>query len=118
MRDYRKYEIWGRAHELVKEVYRFTASFPDEEKYNLSSQLRRATISIPLNIVEGSARHSDREFTRFLFISAGSAAEVEYLIFLCYELQIIEQSSFIQFSDKVNHVKRMIYKLIQALQSK
>jgi four helix bundle protein len=82
MRDYRKYEIWHKAHELVVEVYRYTTSFPKEERYNLCNQLRRATISIPTNIVEGSARKSDRDFLRFLFISAGSAAETECLIYL------------------------------------
>ena len=78
MSDYRKLVVWEKAHKLVLEVYRVTMTFPKEELFGLTSQIRRASASIPANIAEGSGRGSDAEMARFLHIALGSASELEY----------------------------------------
>lgn len=80
MRDFRKLKVW---HQLALTIYRVTASFPRSEQFGLTSQLRRAATSIPINIAEGSKRLTGREFERFLNIAEASAAEVQYLLILC-----------------------------------
>lgn len=88
MRDYRKLEAFQRAHQLVLAVYRLTKAFPAEERFGLTSQLRRAAISITSNIVEGSARDSESEYRRFIEIAHASSWEVEYQIQLAVELEL------------------------------
>lgn len=83
---YRKLEVWQLADSLALGVYRTTKSFPKEEIYGITSQLRRAAISIPTNIVEGYARRGDRELARFVDIALGSLAETRYLLSFCAKL--------------------------------
>jgi hypothetical protein len=75
MRDFRQFEVWRKAEDLVLDVYRESAAFPVAEQYGLTSQLRRAVVSITANIAEGSGRGSDQDFARFLDIAMGSVAE-------------------------------------------
>ena len=77
MRSHEKLDVWKRSIDLVVSVYRLTENFPSEEKFGLTSQIRRASVSIPANIAEGAARESDKEFVRFLSIAQGSTSEVE-----------------------------------------
>ena len=78
MQDFRQLRVWQLAHELTLDVYRITKSFPKDEQYGLTSQLRRCSSSIAANIAEGCGRGSDSEFARFLQIAMGSACEFEY----------------------------------------
>ena len=80
--DHKDLEVWKKAMDLVEDIYTFTQSFPVEERYGLSSQMKRASISIPSNIAEGSARKGDKELIQFLNIAIGSVSELEtqYLI--------------------------------------
>jgi four helix bundle protein len=78
--------VWQRSHALVLNVYRLTTSFPPHEKYGLTSQLRRAVLSVPTNIAEGSKREANREYARFLNIAEGSLAETEYLLMVSRDL--------------------------------
>lgn len=80
MKDFRKLQIWEKSHVLVLSVYKQTKSFPKEELFGLTSQIRRAAASIPANIAEGCGRGSDAELARFAQISMGSASELEYHI--------------------------------------
>ena len=80
MRDPRELKVFKRADALVPEVYAVTAAFPAEERYNLTSQIRRAVVSIPTNLVEGCSRRSQADFARFVEIAYGSAMELEYLL--------------------------------------
>ena len=78
MRDFKTLTVWQKAHQLVLVVYKTTNGFPKDELYGLTSQLRRATVSIAANIAEGSGKNTDADFARFIQISIGSANEVDY----------------------------------------
>ncbi|GAH32299.1 unnamed protein product, partial [marine sediment metagenome] len=82
MKDFREMQVWNKGHKLALEIYKLTGGFPKEEIYGLSSQIRRAAVSIPTNIAEGCGRGSAKELKQFLKISMGSASEVEYQILL------------------------------------
>jgi four helix bundle protein len=98
-------------------VYRITQKFPEDERYGLVSQLRRAVASIPTNIAEGCGRNGEREFARFLSIAAGSASEVEYQLLLAHDLNYI-QDDFEQLHTSVTDVKKMLNSFIQKLNAK
>ena len=78
MQNFRNLKVWQKAHMLTLDVYKATKSFPREEMYGLTSQIRRASVSIAANIAEGTCRNGDADFGRFLQMAAGSASEVEY----------------------------------------
>ena len=82
MKDYRSLQVWQKSHELTLSVYEVTQSFPNDEKYGLTSQLRRSASSIPSNIAEGCGRGSDADFARCCQIAMGSACEVNYQLLL------------------------------------
>ncbi|HJR16956.1 MAG TPA: four helix bundle protein [Gemmatimonadales bacterium] len=82
MGDFKKLKVWQKAHELTIAVYKSTLKFPDQERYGLTSQLRRAAASIPANLAEGCGRGSDNELGRYVHISLGSANELEYHLLL------------------------------------
>ena len=87
MQDFRDLKVWQKAHNVVLAVYRASAEFPAAERFGLTSQLRRAAVSIPANIAEGCVRSSDADFARFLHISLGSASEVDYYLLLARDLK-------------------------------
>ena len=104
-RKYRKLQIWQDALELVEEVYRLTKQLPDNEKFGLVSQMRRCSVSVASNIAEGSARNSEKEFVRFLYISRGSLAELETQIEIATRLDYIEKNT------ASNDIERLFAKL-------
>mgnify|MGYP006340148163 FL=1 len=112
MRDYKKYDIWKLSHLLTLEVYKITESFPKEEIFGLTSQIRRASSSIGINIVEGCGRGSDEDFKRFLRNASGSAFEVEYILLLSKDLNYISEDKFLELSPKAEELKMKISKLI------
>ena len=115
MRDFKKYDIWKLGHSFTLEIYSLTKKFPKDERYGLTSQIRRASSSIPTNISEGCGRESDSEFNRFLTIALGSATESEYLIILSKELNYINLTSFEKLNSEINIIKQKIYSLKQKL---
>ena len=115
MRDFRKYKVWKKAHELALELYKL--NLPQEELYGLSSQIRRAGTSIPTNIAEGCGRGTDADFKRFLQISFGSTSEVEYLIILCRDLNYISIEQYETLHPKTEEVKKMLATLIVKLRN-
>ena len=117
MSDYKNLSVWTKAHELVLAVYKVTYDFPKDEIYGLTSQVRRAAVSIPANIAEGSGRGGDREFAQFLRISRGSATELEYHLRLAHDLGFLEASLYHQLNHDVTEIQRMISGLIQHLKS-
>ena len=90
MRDYKKYEVWQNAHQLTLFVYKEVIPlFPKSEQYELVSQIKRASYSIPMNIAEGCGRNSDADFARFLDIALGSVNETEYCLLLAKDLDYL-----------------------------
>jgi four helix bundle protein len=116
MQDYRNLKVWQKAHLLVLEIYQVTSRFPRSERFGLTAQLKRAAISVPSNIVEGSARDSAKEFLRFLRIAFGSCSEVEYQVFLAADLGYLSPRDYEKIYTQVGEVKRMLNGLIMAIQ--
>ena len=112
MRDYKKYDIWKLSHFLTLEIYKITEDFPKEEVFGLTSQIRRASSSIGINIVEGCGRGSDEDFKRFLRNASGSSFEVEYILLLSKDLNYISEEKFLELSPKTEELKMKISKLI------
>ena len=115
MRDYKKYTVWELDHEITLETYKLTKNFPNDENFGLTSQMRRASSSIPANIAEGCGRESDAEFKRFLIIAQSSASELEYFIILAKDLDYIMDKDFKIIHDKVNKVRRSLNNLINKI---
>ena len=117
MRAFRDLKVWRKGHELTLEVYKATRAFPRDELYGLTSQIRRASASIPANIAEGCVRGSGAEFRHFLQIAMGSASELEYHILLASELGFLGRSQFESLDRQVTEIKRMLTSFIQRLQA-
>ena len=115
MRNYKNYTVWQNAHQLTLLIYNLTKQFPKEELFGLTSQLRRATSSIPTNIAEGSGRESDADFRRFLIIAHGSATEVEYLFFLCFELNYFSNEEYLRLNEIIEILRKQLHTLIKKL---
>ncbi len=116
MRDYKKYDVWIKSHALVLVVYKEIApKFPKSEQFELTSQMKTAAYSVPMNIVEGCGRNTDRDFAHFLDISFGSAQELEYCFLLAKDLAFIEEKEFAVVSEKVNEIKAKLIKLIKSI---
>lgn len=112
-RKYQQLVVWQKAMDLVGEIYRLTKGFPDDEKFGLSSQLRRAAVSIPSNIAEGAGRGSDRDFCRFLYLARGSLTEVETQLLIAVRLNYCSTTE--QLNELVQQVFAMLTKLIKRL---
>jgi four helix bundle protein len=117
MRNFRNLLVWQKGHELTLAVYGVSASFPTKEAYSLTSQIRRAAISIPANIAEGSGRGSHADFARFAQIAIGSASEVEYLLILARDLGYVESEAHREFEERVTELKRMLTAFLKKLRS-
>ncbi|TVU87595.1 four helix bundle protein [Vreelandella titanicae] len=116
MRKHQELRVWQQAMDLVEHIYRVTAEFPDEEKYGLTSQLRRAAVSVPSNIAEGAARGSTKDFVRFLFIARGSLSEIETQLLIGQRLNYLQDvTSTIELIHKVSG---LLGGLIRNLQSR
>ena len=113
MKSHNDLKVYQEAMDLVIEIYSITNNFPDSERFGLISQIRRCSISIPSNIAEGAARESKKEFKRFLYISLGSASELETQIEISKSLNFIGDSKIIK--EKIYFIKRMLIRLIQTL---
>jgi four helix bundle protein len=113
MKSFRELQVWRKAHNMTMAVYEATRIFPSEERYGLTSQLRRSAASIPANIAEGCGRRSDGEMARFLQIARGSASEIEYYIFLARELRYLREDSFRQLTREADELQRMLTALIR-----
>ena len=113
--NFRKLSIWIKARKLAKEIYLLTDSFPDNEKFELTSQSRRAVISVSSNIAEGSGRKGKKEFIHFLHISIGSLCELESQILVAVDLNYINKENS-SLAD-IDEIRRMIYAFIKNLEN-
>src|SRR5713226_889329 len=116
MRDYTKIEAWRLADDLTVGVYERTRSFPKEEIYGLTSQLRRASYSVPANIVEGSSRESKRDYLHFLYIARGSLSETQYFIHLARRLGFLSDAEADKFHTQTKQTFGCLHGLIQAVE--
>ena len=113
MRDFRELQVWKKSHELTLLMYRATARFPMNERFELTNQIRRCASSIPANIAEGCGRRGNGELHRFLQIASGSGSELEYHILLARDLGYLEATEYEHLADKTVEVRRMLTSLIQ-----
>ena len=111
MQRYRDLEVWKRSHALVLRIYQLTKSFPDDERYGLTSQLRRAAVSVPANIAEGSKRRTSQDFARFLNNSEGSLSETDYLLLCSKDLGYMPDSVLDLIAAEIDEISRMLYRL-------
>ncbi|MBQ6164923.1 MAG: four helix bundle protein [Clostridia bacterium] len=118
MNSYKDLDVWKKSMDLVLDIYNITSEFPQDEKYGLSSQMKRAAVSIPSNIAEGQTRHSYKEFIHFLLIARGSCAELETQVLLCERLGLIEKENGEATTKAINEINRMINGLINNLNLK
>lgn len=117
MHQFKELKVWQKGRVLVKMIYKATDNFPKDELFGISSQMRRAAVSIPTNIAEGYGRNSDKELSRFLDIANGSAFELETLMILSLDLEFFTQDEFDNFDEKLNEIQKMIFGLRQSLKS-
>ena len=117
MQDFRNLKVWEKAHALTLDIYKASKSFPREEMYGMTSQMRRASVSIGANIAEGACRRGDVDFARFLQIAVGSASELEYHLLLARDLELMKASDYQRLSDEAVEVKRMLAALTQKLRA-
>jgi four helix bundle protein len=115
MRDHTKLRAFILADELALDIYRITLNFPKEETFGLTSQMRRCAVSVPSNIVEGSARESQSEYIRFLEISFSSLRELHYQFGLAYRLKYINDEDFINADLRLTETGKVLGALIRAL---
>lgn len=116
MQDYHNLVVWEKGMGFVKLVYRLTRLFPRDEMYGLTSQLRRAAVSVVGNIVEGRGKSSDKDFVRFLYISKGSLNESQCYLEIAKELNFITDEQFKFIEKKRGEVGFLLYRLIKSLE--
>jgi len=117
MRDYRKLEVWRLGRGFAVACYRHTHGFPREEQFNLTSQIRRAAVSIPANVAEGSGRDSDAELLRFLRISIGSLNEVETLFAIASDLGFVTEDELLSIEQNARDLGVRLRNLAQKLET-
>ena len=118
MNNFKKLVVWQKSRELVKDIYLLTKKYPKEELFGLTSQIRRAAVSVALNIAEGSGRGTDKDFTHFLDVAFGSALEVEAQVILSLDLEFITNEEYDMLSLKIQEIQKMIKKLTDSIRNK
>jgi four helix bundle protein len=114
MKTHKDLIVWQKSMDLVVLVYQHTNNFSKEELYGIISQMRRTSVSIPSNIAEGHGRFSDKELVRFLFISLGSASELETQLILSLKLGFLSNENFKELNDLNNEIIKMLVSLIRS----
>ncbi len=115
MKTHKDLDVWKKSIELVASIYKITSSFPKEELYGLTSQIRRAAVSLPSNIAEGAARNHVNEFRQFLYIALGSASELETQLIISEMLGYISNEKSQELITDLNTVSKMIQGLIKSI---
>lgn len=115
MHNYKNLKIWQKGLDLAEVIYKETKTFPDDEKYGMTSQLRRASVSISSNIAEGSSRKSKKEFYHFLSISLGSSYEVGTQTELCRRTELLNKTSVEKTQNQLDEIEKMIIGYMKTL---
>jgi len=112
LQTHKDLKVWQFSKELVVDIYKLTASFPKEEIYTITSQIKKSAISIPSNIAEGSARESNKEYIHFLYIALGSVAELDTQLRIAKDLGFINSKEFKEIIEKLDEIGKMLSGLI------
>lgn len=115
MHRFKELAIWKRSRKFCASIYTLTSTFPDSEKFGLTNQLRRASVSIPSNIAEGSSRKSNKDFSRFLEITLGSSYEIETQLLIAHDLKFISKEELEKVSSESTEIIKMISKFKSTL---
>ncbi len=115
MKTHKDLTVWNEAISLVTNIYKVTKSFPKDEQFGLTSQIRRASVSIASNIAEGAARTSKKEFKNFLSIALGSSSELETQVIISKNLNYINEKDMSYILNSISGIQKMIYGLIKSL---
>jgi four helix bundle protein len=118
LQTHKDLNVWQESIKLVKDIYALTSTFPKEEVYSLTAQIKRAAISIPSNIAEGAARDSNKEYIHFLYIALGSVSELDTQLILAKDLNFINEKDFEIINKKLDEIGKMLSGLIKYRQSK
>ena len=118
MKSWKELDVWNKAHGLVLEVYKLTATFPNDERFRLTDQLCRAASSVPANIVEGQARQTTKEYIHFLYNARGSLEETRYHLLLAKDLELLDPDRYARLETDYKAVSKMLNGLIQSLRRK
>lgn len=117
MKNFRDLRVWEKAHALVLKSYRTTNNFPNAEMFGLTSQIRRAAVSIAANIAEGCGKRGNGEFQRYLNIATGAASELEYHFLLARDLHYLDESVYLLLNSATVELKRMLSALVRKVES-
>ncbi len=109
MRDFTKLDVWRKSHELTLKIYAVTKTYPKEEIFGLSSQMRRSSSSTPTNVAEGCGRSTDPQIKHFFEIASGSNSELQYQIILSKDLQYISEYTFAELYDEAVRIGKMLF---------
>ena len=112
MKTHKDLDVWKLSIDIVTDIYKVTSSFPKEDQFGLTNQIRRAAVSVPSNIAEGAARNSDKEFLRFLYISLGSIQEIDTQLLIALNLDFISSSDFDNLIIQLEQIAKMLIRLI------
>jgi four helix bundle protein len=118
LKNYKELNVWQKTYQLCLNIYKVTKDFPNDERYGLTSQIRRAAVSVPSNIAEGYGRKTIREYIQALYIAYGSNCELETQILLSGDLDYIGAEKSAQLQSQIGDVERMLKGLIKSLESK
>ena len=118
LKNYRELMVWQKSYQLCLEIYRITKGFPNEEKFGLTSQIRRAAVSVPSNIAEGYGRKTTPEYVHALYVAYGSHCELETQILLSGNLGYIKVEDMKKLQEEIGEVERMLKALIKSLERK
>ncbi len=117
MQSFRSLRVWEKSHRLTLDVYTSSKAFPREEMYGLTSQMRRASASMGMNIAEGCCRKGSAEMARFLQMAMGSASELEYQLLLAHDLEYLQNPEYGRLAAQTVEVKRMLSSLMQKVKA-
>ena len=117
MRNYRDLEVWKISHKLTLMLYEASRKFPKEEMFGLTSQLRRAAISIGANLAEGCGRRTTPEFARFIRIAMGSASALDYHLLLCRDFDFVSREFYERSSKELVRVRKMLSALLSSVEA-
>jgi len=116
LKNFKELKVWEKSYQLSLDIYRVTTKFPDDEKFGLISQIRRATVSIPSNIAEGYGRRTRADYIKFLHIAYGSCCELETQMLISIDLNYLDNEKGSEIMDKIKEVERMLKSLITSLE--